>query len=199
MPAHDYFPFLRRPAPKFVTESGEPVHGFLAYFDSTPSVYHAAEKVRDAGYSSWDVYAPFPIHGIDEAMGVKRTVLPLIMAVLAFGVGTVGAFALQWWVSGVAYPMMKQGKPFAAWEPFVPVGFELSVLTSAFAALIGMLALNGLPRWYHPLFRKDSFLNVSQDAMAICIESTDPKFHPEETRRMLLGLGATSVELVEDP
>lgn len=199
MAAHDYFPFLRRPAPKFVTEKGDPVYGFLAHFDTPQAVYAAAEQVRDAGYSEWDVYAPFPIHGIDEAMGVKRTKLPLLTAAVAFGVGTVGAFGLQYWVAGVTYPLTKQGKPYAAWEPFMPVGFELSVLFAAFATLIGMLALNGLPRFYHPLFRKDRFLGVSQDAYAICVEAGDPKFHPEETRRMLQQLGAKDVELVEDP
>lgn len=198
MPIHDYFPFIKRPAPKFVSERGVPVYGFLAHFETPQAVYHAAERVRDAGYENWDLFAPFPIHGIDEAMGIKRTKLPLLVAAIAFGVGTLGAFSLQYWVQHVTYPIVKQGMPTDAWQAMMPVGFELSVLSAAFTILIGMLAFNGLPRWHHPLFSKDSFLRVSDDGFAIAIEATDAKFDPSQTRAMLEGLGATSVELVED-
>lgn len=198
MPLHDYIPFVKRPAPRYVSEAGHEVHGFLAHFDTPAAVYAAAEKVRDQGYQNWDVYAPFPIHGIDEAMGVKRTKLPILMACGAF-TGTFLAFLMQYWMSAVDYQMVKQGKPWGAWEPFMPIGFELSILFAAFTALIGMLALNGLPRYHHPLFSRDSFLRVGQDGFAICIEAGDPKFHPEQTRQLLRDLGARSVELVDDP
>ncbi len=198
MAIYDYLPFVPRPAPRFVTEKGDPVFGYLAQFASPSAVYHAAERVRDSGYESWDLFSPFPIHGIDEAMGQKRTILPVLVACGAF-TGTFCAFLMQFWMSAVDYPMVKQGKPWGAWEPFMPIGFELSILFAAFTALIGMLALNGLPRWHHPLFRKESFLRVSQDGFAICIESSDPKFHPQQTKELLQSIGATSVELVEDP
>lgn len=196
MPASDYFPFLKRPAPRFVTESGAPVYGVLAEFNTPAEVYHAAEKVRDAGYAQWDVYSPFPIHGMEEAMGVKRTILPIIVATGAFtGAGL--AFLMQWWMNH-NYPMVVQGKPPYAWEPFTPIVFELGVLLSAFSALFGMLALNGLPRWHHPLFAKDRFLRVSQDRFCIAIEAADAKFNPESTRSLLKAAGAHSVELVEE-
>lgn len=196
MPAYDYFPFLKRPAPRFVTESGAPVYGVLAEFHTPAEVYHAAEKVRDAGYAQWDVYSPFPIHGMEEAMGVKRTILPIIVATGAFtGAGL--AFLMQWWMNH-NYPMVVQGKPPYAWEPFTPIVFELGVLLSAFSALFGMLALNGLPRWHHPLFAKDRFLRVSQDRFCIAIEAADAKFNPESTRSLLKAAGAHSVELVEE-
>ena len=193
----DYAPFVKAPPPRYRTESGEGVYGVLAEFADVPTIYHAAEKIRDAGYKRWDVYAPFPIHGIDEAMGHKRTILPLLVAGGGFtGVGL--GFLMQFWISGVDYPLMKQGKPFDAWEAFVPVFFELGVLFAAFSALIGMLALNGLPRWHHPLMNKKSFLGVSDDKLMVCIEADDAKFDPDATRRMLSELGATNIELVED-
>jgi hypothetical protein len=196
MPAYDYFPFLKRPPAKFVTESGAEVHAVLAEFHTPSAVYHAAEKVRDAGYSKWDVYAPFPIHGIDDAMGIKRTKLPVLVACGAF-TGTFLAFLMQWWMSA-NYELPVQGKPANAWEPYIPIGFELSVLFAAFTALIAMLALNGLPRWHHPLFSKEKFLRISQDRFAIAIEAADPKFEPQAARRLLEGAGAKAVELVEE-
>lgn len=196
MAVFDYFPFLKRPAAKFVTESGAEVYGILAEFHTPAAVYKAAEKVRDAGYSKWDVYTPFPIHGMEEAMGVKRTILPVIVAGGAF-TGTFLAFLMQWWMSA-NYELPVQGKPANAWEPYMPIGFELSVLFAAFTALLGMFALNGLPRWHHPLFAKDRFLRISQDRFAIAIESADPKFDPQGVRKLLEGAGAKAVELVEE-
>ena len=104
---------------------------------------------------------------------------------------------MQWWMSA-NYRLPVQGKPPEAWEPFIPIIFELSVLLAAFTALISMLALNGLPRWHHPLFAKDSFLRVSQDRFAIAIEAIDPKFEPHTARKLLEGAGAKAVELVEE-
>lgn len=194
----DYLPFLFKPkAAKFVSERGNPVHGIVAEFETTADVTHAAEHIRDAGYKSWDVYAPFPIHGIDEAMGIKRTILPVIMALGAFtGIG--GAFLMQYWISAVDYPVVVQGKPYGAWEPFVPIIFELGVLLSAFTALGSMLMLNGLPRWNHPLFSHERFLRVSDDRFMVCIQSDDPKFDPQIVTSMLRELGGSHVDLIED-
>jgi hypothetical protein len=189
---------LSAPARRYVTEQGTPIHGVLAQYGTPQEVYAAAEKVRDAGYTQWDVHAPFPIHGIDEAMGVKRTRLP---ALVAFG-GLTGAglgYLMQWWMSGVDYPLVTQGKPYVAWEQFVPITFELGILIASFTTLIGMLALNGLPRWNHPLFNSERFLSSSDDGFFIAIESTDPKFDPDQTRRLLSQSGASVIELVEDP
>ena len=197
MAMYDYFPFIARPPAKYVTEAGDEVHGVLAEYHTPAEVYHAAEQVRDAGYTKWDVYAPFPIHGIEDAMGVEPTKLPLFVACGAF-TGTGLALLMQWWMTAVNYPLVVQGKPYDAWEPFTPIVFEISVLLAAFSALISMLALNGLPRFYHPLFKKDRFLRVSQDRFAIAIEATDPRFDPQSTRKLLVDSGAKAIELVEE-
>jgi hypothetical protein len=197
MAIYDYFPFIPRPAPKYVTEAGDEVYGVLAEYLTPAEVYHAAEQVRDAGYRKWDVYAPFPIHGIEDAMGAERTKLPLLVACGAF-TGTGLALLMQWWMTAVNYPLVVQGKPYDAWEPFVPIMFEISVLLAAFTTLIAMLALNGLPRWYHPLFKKDRFLRVSQDRFVIAIEAADPRFDPQATRKLLSDSGAKTIELVEE-
>ncbi len=192
-----YLPFFRSPPPRFVTETGEPVWGIMAQFDDVVSAYHAAEKMRDAGFSKWDLHAPFPIHGIEEAMGHKRTILPYIVLVAAFaGIGT--AIGMQWWISAIDYPLVVQGKPYGAWEPFAMIIFELGVLFSAFASLFGMMMLNGLPRLHHPLMLKDSFLDVTDDKFFVVVEATDPSFNPEHTSKFLREIGATAVELVED-
>lgn len=184
-------------APVYVTETGEALHGIMAEFATPADLYHAAEKVRDAGYRKWDTFSPFPVHGMEEAMGVKRTVLPLMVA----GGGFTGAglgFLMQWWMSAKDYQMMTQGKPFFSWQAFIPITFECGILFAAFTAIIGMLALNGLPRWHHPLFKKERFLGSSDDRFFVCIEAGDSNFHPERTRQLLEKAGATSIELVEE-
>jgi hypothetical protein len=181
----------------YTTESGEVVYGMMAEFASAGQVYHAAEKVRDAGYSNWDLYSPFPIHGIEKAMGVQPTKLPLIVAAMAFTGASLGLL-MQWWMTAVDYPLVVQGKPYWAWEPFTPITFELGVLFSAFAALISMLAMNGLPRHYHPLLKKDRFLRTSDDRLVICIESSDPKFDPKKTRALLESAHGKHIDLVEE-
>lgn len=205
IPIADYFPFLKnllpvsmRPKPaKFVGPTGQPVHGILAEFADPPAVYHAAEQIRDAGFKTWDVYAPFPIHGIDAAMGMPRTKLPLVVGVIGLS-GAAMAFGLQWLISDVLYPMVVQGKPYGAWEPFVPITFEVGVLSAAFTTLLGMFALNGLPRFHHPLFKNERFLSSSDDAFFIYVEATDDKFDPERTRAALTQAGATRIDIIED-
>jgi len=194
----DYFPmFLRKPAPKFVTESGNPVFGIVAEFDETPKVFKAAKKVRDAGYSKWDVHTPFPIHDIEEAMGIKTTKLPLMAGGAAI-TGLCIAILLQWGTTDWLYPTVVQGKPFEAWQPFVPIMFELAVLLTAFMCIFGMLALNGLPRFHHPLFSHERFCRVGNDRFFIAIEATDPNFDPEKTKALLEEIGGTDITLIED-
>ncbi len=180
----------------FVTEQGAELYGLMAEFKGPAETYHAAETIRDAGYRHWDVYSPFPIHGIDEAMGIKRTILPVLVACCGFTGAGLG-FLMQWYMNN-DYNMVVQGKPFLAWEPWIPITFEIGILFSAFAALLGMLALNALPRWHHPLMCKERFLKVSDDRFVIAIEARDSKFDPEKTRELLRHAGATSIELVED-
>lgn len=171
--------------------------GALAEFESTSAVFVACEKVRDAGFKRWDSHGPFPVHNIDKAMGLPASKLPFI--VLAIGLaGALGGYYMQVWTSTIEYPWIISGKPHLSWPAFVPVTFELGVLFAAFAAVFGMLAINGLPRLYHSLFRSKRFERFSDDKFFISIESTDPKFDAEKTVAFLQGLGATHVELVED-
>jgi hypothetical protein len=181
----------------YVTEAGEKIYGIMAEFATPADLYHAAEKVRDAGYEKWDTHTPFPIHGMEDAMGIKRTKLPI----LVFVGGMTGAglgFLMQGWMSTKGYALVTQGKPFFSWQAFVPITFELGILFSAFTALLGMLAINGLPQWYNPLLKKERFLAATDDRFFVAIEASDTKFDPEKTRRMLQDAGATSIELVEE-
>jgi hypothetical protein len=181
----------------YVTEGGERIHGILAEFASPADLYHAAEKVRDAGYAKWDTHTPFPIHGMEDAMGIKRTKLPVLIFCGAMtGAGL--AVLMQWWMSAVDYKLVTQGKPYFSWQAFVPITFEMGVLLSAFTALFGMLAMNGLPRLHHPLFKKERFLGSSDDKFFVAVEAGDPKFDPDRTRDLLQKAGATSIELVEE-
>lgn len=179
----------------YVTKSGEEIFGVMAEFKNPADLYHAAEKTRDAGFTHWDVYTPFPIHGMEEAMGVKRTILPVIVFVMGISAAGLG-YLMQWWMSR-DYPLPVQGKPYDAWEAYIPITFELGILISAFTALFGMLIMNDLPLWIHPLFNRERFLRVSDDRFVIAIESKDSRFDPEKTKAFLSGAGATHVEFVE--
>jgi hypothetical protein len=173
-----------------------PCYGFLAEFTTPADLYHACERVRDAGFTRWDAHTPFPMHGIEQAMGLRRSPLPWI--VLAMGLtGAALGFGLQWWVHAKAYPLVISGKPFFSWPAFIPITFELGVLFGALGAVFGMFALNRLPMHHHPLFRSKVFERVSDDGFFISIESWDPKFDQAATRTLLESLGARSVEVVE--
>jgi hypothetical protein len=181
----------------YKTTGGEVVYGMMAEFADPAATYHAAEKMRDAGYKNWDVYAPFPIHGIDEAMGLKTSRVPLLCGILGLSGAGLG-FLFQWWVSAKAYPMVVQGKPYGAWQPLMPIIFEFGVIFTSFTALLSMFAFNRLPMWYHPLLKKERFLRTSDDRFVICVEARDPKFDPEGTRKLLEQAGGRNVDLVED-
>lgn len=170
------------------------IAGALAAFPTPRAVLHAAEKVRDAGYVRWDVHTPFPVHGMDRAMGLRRSILPWIVFVMGC-TGAAGGLALQWWTSAVDYPLVISGKPYFSWQAFVPICFELMVLFSALGCLFGMLHLNRLPRYHHPVFVSEAFERVTDDRFFISIAATDPKFEARRTLEFLRGLD--DVELVE--
>ena len=173
-----------------------PYYGILARFATTTDLYHACERVRDEGFTRWDAHTPFPVHGLDRAMGLRRSPLPWIV----LGMGLTGAalgFILQWWVHAGAYPLVISGKPYFSWPAFIPITFEVGVLFAALGAVVGMLALNRLPMHHHPLFRSKAFEQVTDDAFFISIESWDPRFDPSATGKLLASLGARSVELLE--
>ena len=175
------------------------LYGYIAEFTSASSVYEAAKKVRDAGYTRWDVHSPFPIHGMDDAMGVKRSRLPYIVLV-GGALGLLTAFVLQYYTQVSLYPTIVQAKPANIFTipAFFPVMFELTVLCSAFATIFGVFVLMGLPRWYHPLFNSERFTRFSDDGFFISIEASDPNFSREETRQFLAGLSEYVEEVEED-
>lgn len=171
--------------------------GVMAEFDNPAHLSVAAEKVRDAGYKVWDVYSPVPVHGMDECMGLKPSKVSIIMGMMAIG-GFTCALLMQWWMGAVDYKIVTAGKPLFAWEQATPILFELSVLFSAFGAVFGMLALNLLPMWHHPLMTKERFLRVSDDRFVIAIEAKDPQFDQGKVSRLFESLGGKHIDVVED-
>jgi hypothetical protein len=173
------------------------VFGIAAEFDSAKDLYHAAEQVRDAGYKRWDVYSPFPIHGMDDAMGLGRSWLSLLSLVGAV-IGCLAAFVLVYYTGFIDYPTMVQGKPFFAFEPTFPIFFELTILICAFATCGGILLLCLLPRFNHPMFNWDRFARVSDDKFFLAIEARDPLFMESETRGLLEKAGGQHITVVHD-
>ena len=171
------------------------IYGYLAEFTDVAGVVAAAKKIRDAGFTQWDVHSPFPIHGIDKAMGAKPTMLPFIV----LGGGVLGFFAgllLSWWTNAVDYPYFISGKPVWSFAANIPVIFETTVLFAAFAAVFGMLVMNKLPLLYHPLFKHRRFRRATNDRFFIVIEAIDPLFSEEKTRQLLAGTGPAAIEEV---
>ena len=171
------------------------VFGVLAEFPTAKDLFHACERVRDAGYRRWDAHSPFPVHGLSEAMGLGRSRLPWLVLIVGL-CGAMGGFALQVWANAIAYPIVISGKPLFNWQPYVPVTFELGVLSAALTTLLGMLAFNQLPMHHHPLFASKAFERVTDDGFFISIESWDDKFDGIQTERFLREIGAVSVETV---
>lgn len=173
----------------------ERVKGLLADFESPANLLHAAEQVRNAGYKKFDCHSPFPVHGMDSAMGLKRSPLGWLVGLSAL-IGTSGALALQWWTSSIEYPLVISGKPFFSYQAYVPVTFALGVLLAAIAALVGMLALNGLPRYHHPVFYSKKIYQASDDSFLLSIEAADPQFDEAKTRAFLDSIGGKDVEVL---
>lgn len=175
------------------------VYGYLAEFKSASALYKAAEKVRDAGFRKWDCYTPYPVHGLDAAMGLKRSILPWFVFVGGL-VGLATAFALAYSTQVVIYPTIVQAKPVNIFTipAFFPVMFEMTILFSGFTVLFGLLALIKLPRLNHPLFASRQFHRATDDGFFIAIEARDPKFSPNGTRDLLVDIGGANIELVEE-
>jgi hypothetical protein len=173
------------------------VWGLLAQYENPHDVYVACEKVRDAGYENWDACVPFPVHGLDKAMGLKPSKLPWI--VLTCGItGSLLALFFEYWAMGNAYPFIVGGKPLNSLPAFVPVWYEITVLSSCLGAFFGNWILNGLPRPHHPAFNSKAFERVTDDKFFVMIETKDAKFDMESTTALLQSAGATTVERLED-
>ena len=174
----------------------ENLYGIMAEFREPEQLLAAARAAYEAGYREMDAYSPYAIEGMAEAIGFHQTRVPIM--VLGGGIcGGLVAYAMQWFSAVISYPLNVGGRPLHSWPAFVPVTFELTVLFAALAGVIGMLALNGLPRPYHPVFNAPDFKLASQTRFFLCIEATDPLFRAAEVHKFLLSLGPDQVLEVE--
>ena len=167
----------------------------LAEYPSPQALLHAADGMREAGFTRWDAHTPFPVHGLERAMGLRASKVPLFVLVLGLG-GAAAGMLLQWWASVVAYPHVVSGKPFFSWQAFVPIMFECGVLGGALGAVFGFLGLAGLPRHHHPLFHSARFERFSDDRFFLSVESADPRWSADRTALLLAELGASRVERI---
>ena len=182
-----------------ITPSGHKVYAIAAEYPTAAALYDAAKRVRDAGFKRWDVFSPFPIHGMDDAMGLGKSWLSAV--VLAGGLsGLTTALILEFGPSWVLYPLIVHGKPYD-WKTvpaFFPIMFELTILFSAFAAFFAVLIMNGLPRWNHPMFNWDRFTRVTNDGFFLAIEARDSRFDQNETRDLLEQTGGQHITIVHE-
>ena len=174
------------------TSATTPFYGLMAEFPDADALLSAARRVRDAGFTKFDTFSPFPIHGMGEAIGFKERSVSKI--VLGGGiVGLIAGYSLEYFTSVIAYPLNIGGRPYHSWPMFVPPAFETTILFASISAVVGMLALNGLPQPYHPVFNAPRFSQASQDSFFLVIEADDPKFDAQGTRQMLTSLGPKEV------
>jgi len=186
---------------------GQKTYGVLAEFDDVTTLLKASAKVRDAGFKMWEAYSPFPVHGLDKAMGHQYTRLPWIVLLCGL-TGMASGIFLTWYTNATSFEFMPyalrgylfhiSGKPYWSMPAFIPPIFELTILFSAFGAFFGMLAMNRLPRFYHPVFKSERFRRATQDKFFIGIEAADPRYDADNTRQLLEDAGATSIEELED-
>ena len=173
------------------------IYGVIAEFLTPADIMHAAEKVRDSGFRKWDVFTPFPIHGMDKAMGLKNSKVGWF-SFLGGVTGYTTGMLMIWWMNAVDYPIVIGGKPmFSPFSAFPP-SYELTILFGSFGALGGMLLLNRLPRLHHPLLKHRRFALATHDRYFLVIETSDPKYSETETRKLLETLGSSHIELVDE-
>ena len=172
------------------------IYGLLARFDTPKEILKAASVVKEEGYIDFDCHTPFPVHGLDDAMGLKRSIIGYIVGFGCF-LGASGGLFLQWWTSAIEYPIIISGKPFFSWQAFMIITFVLMILGGAFAALIGMFHINKMPAFHHPLFNSDNFKKATDDAFFVCIESKDPQFDLEDSKNFLSLIGGKDIEVIE--
>lgn len=173
-----------------------PLFGLVAEFSDADELLHAAEAAQHAGYTRTDAFSPFPIEELAEAVGHKRDWLPAV--VLAGGLtGATFGFGLQWLTAVIDYPLVVFGRPPFAWPAYIPITFECTILFAAFAAVFGMVLMNGLPQHYHPMFNAPDFDHATQDKFFLSIEARDPKFDINKTREFLQGLHARAINEVQ--
>ncbi len=193
-------PFLTNKRVVMVTDSHVgPLHadGILAQFKGPHEIYVAAEKLRDAGFTKWDTYAPFAVHGLDKAMGLKRSHVPWIVFFCGLA-GFITAMGMVWFMDSFDYPVVVGGKPyFNPIYPF-PVMYELTILLGTFGAFFGQFLLNGLPRLHHPVFNADIFARASDDGFFVLIEARDPKYSEAATRAQLAAFGGYNITVVSE-
>src|SRR5256712_10548672 len=168
------------------------IYGMMAEFDTTSDLVAAARRTHEAGYRKIDAYSPFPVEGLADEMGFHKNAVPLV--VLVGGVlGAISGYLLQYWISAVTYPINVGGRPYNSWPAFIVVTFETTILFAGLAAVLGMLALNGLPMPYHPVFNVSRFAFATKDRFFLMIFSTDTKFNPVDSRRFLEGFSPPSI------
>lgn len=179
------------------TSSGDPgIYGLLIEFEEPGRLVEACRRVRDRGFEKWDAHTPFPIHGMDRAMGIRSTRLPLL--ILAGGLtGLATALLIQWWMNAVDYPFLISGKPLFGLPANIPVTFELTVLFSALTAFFGLWGRNGMPRLYHPVFKSERFRRATADRFFIVLEASDARFEPGRTEEFAESLGGVHVQRLE--
>lgn len=168
------------------------LYGLLAEFEQADDLVRATRRAHEAGYRAMDAYSPFPVHGLPEALGFEKTRLPLLVLIGGI-VGGCGAFFMQWFSSVIDYPMNIGGRPQNSWPSFIVITFELTILIAGLTAVLGMLALNGLPQPHHPLFNVPQFELASRSRFFLCIETRDSRFDLETTRRFLEELAPSSI------
>jgi len=167
----------------------------LAEFDSPGTLLEAAKKTREEGYTKFDCHSPFPVHGMDAAMGLGRSPLGYIVGTMGF-IGMMSMIVLTYWTSTVNYPFLISGKPYFSWQAYIPVIFAITVLFSAFGAFFGMLSLNKLPRLFHPVFSSEAFAKVSDGGFYVSIQADDPIYDAGKVKSFLESIGGKNVEVV---